>query len=69
MKAADESVRITKKKSMCIWNGKIKIVLKKQESSWKVSGKLKWLSKEYKNEVASSRQNLDSKNFEDTHQN
>lgn len=36
-KAADESVRVTKK-SMCVWNGKIKIVLKKQESRWKVAG-------------------------------
>ena len=37
MKAADEFVRVTKK-SMYVWNGKIKIVLKKQESSWKVAG-------------------------------
>lgn len=53
------------RKSMCVWNGKIKIVLK-QESSWNVSGKLKLLSKEYKNGVASSRQKQDSRNFENT---
>lgn len=37
MKAADESVRVTKK-NMYVCNGKIKIVLKKQESSRKVAG-------------------------------
>lgn len=35
MKAADESVRVTKK-SIYVWNGKI--VLKKQEGSQKVTG-------------------------------
>lgn len=35
MKAADESVRVTKK-SIYVWNGKV--VLKKQEGSQKVTG-------------------------------
>lgn len=56
MKAADESMRVTEKKVCVFVMVRKKNILKKQESSWKVSGKLKLLSKEYKSEVTSSRQ-------------